>query len=46
MMNELQVFAFVVLPAIVVAIGWTGAWLHMRSLKAADRPEREQQLRG
>lgn len=44
-MNGLQIFAFVVLPIIVVMIGATASWLHMRYLKAAELREREEQLK-
>lgn len=32
-MTFLELFAFVSVPVIVVAIGVTGAWLHSRSLQ-------------
>ena len=32
-MTELWVVAFVVMPVIVVALGWSAAWLHHRSLQ-------------
>lgn len=32
-MSFIEIFAFLVMPAAVVAIGWGGAWLHMRELR-------------
>jgi hypothetical protein len=32
-MSFMEVFAFIIMPAAIVAIGWAGAWLHMRDLK-------------
>lgn len=31
-MNALELFAFVILPIAIVAIGGAGAWLHLRHL--------------
>jgi hypothetical protein len=31
--NEFYVLAFIITPAVVVAIGWGAAWLHGYSLK-------------
>jgi hypothetical protein len=32
-MTELALYVFLVLPLVIMAIGLTGAWLHVRSLK-------------
>jgi hypothetical protein len=31
-MTFMEIFAFVIMPVLVVAIGWGGVWLHMRNL--------------
>ena len=33
-MTSLEIFAFVVLPAVVVAIGAGATWLHLHSLRS------------
>jgi len=33
MMTELAIYFFFVLPIVIMAIGATAAWLHLRSLK-------------
>ncbi|MDB5623368.1 MAG: hypothetical protein JWR39_1931 [Devosia sp.] len=35
-MTFLEWYAFVILPALVVAIGAGGAWLHLRDLKSRE----------
>jgi hypothetical protein len=45
-MNGLQIFAFVVMPIVVMIIGGTAGWLHLHLLKVSERREREQQLKG
>jgi hypothetical protein len=42
-MNGIQLFAFVILPIIIGAIGWGGAWLHVRAL---DRAREREKCRG
>ncbi|WP_280114009.1 hypothetical protein [Devosia riboflavina] len=32
-MTLMYIYAFIVMPVVVVAIGATGAWLHLRDLK-------------
>ncbi len=32
-MSFIEVFAFIIMPAAVVAVGWAGAWLHLRDLR-------------
>lgn len=39
-MNGIQLFAFVILPILIVAIGWGGAWLHVHSLDRARAREK------
>jgi hypothetical protein len=39
-MNGIQLFAFVILPLIILAIGWGGAWLHVRALDRAREREK------
>lgn len=39
-MNEIQLFAFVVLPILVVAIGWGGLLLHERSIRREREAEK------
>ena len=34
-MNGIQLFAFVILPILIVAIGWGGLLLHERSLRSS-----------
>lgn len=36
-MSFMEVFAFLIMPAAVVVIGLSGAWLHMRDLKRHTR---------
>jgi hypothetical protein len=39
-MTGIQLFAFVILPILVVAIGWGGALLHDRSIRRSREAER------
>lgn len=40
-MTDPFLVAYVVMPWVIVAVGATGAWLHMRSLRRDDRREAE-----
>ena len=39
--NGMQLFAFVILPIVIVTGGWVAAWLHLRSLRHHHRPPGE-----
>jgi hypothetical protein len=32
-MNEFAILAFIITPALVMALGWTAAYLHLRQLR-------------
>ncbi|WEJ57587.1 hypothetical protein [Devosia sp. FJ2-5-3] len=36
-MSFIEVFAFIIMPILVLAIGSGGAWLHMRDLKRHEQ---------
>jgi hypothetical protein len=39
-MTDIQVFAFIVLPVLVTALGWAAALLHTRSARLQQQRER------
>lgn len=39
-MTGIQLFAFVILPILILGIGWSGALLHARSLRDECKAER------
>ncbi len=39
-MTGIQIFAFVVLPILIAAIGWGGALLHARSIDRERKAEK------